>query len=1688
MKTRKNRSKWIARFLVIVMLVTCLPVYQGREAKAGNYKPAMWFMDDMNITQVPGGDYSHRGTENFDVAGVNNRNIKAPFEAKIVAIFKKTKFEANTVVIQSVNPVQYANGYVDYMSMAFGHDNDISDCYVGRHLNQGEVFYQNGNYGNATGIHTHAVCIKGKYTDHPGWIKVSTGNYTFRDGLNPKDCLFLYSNTRVYNNKSMSFRTYGGSSNPQPVANASIKATSCDKYDNSLTPRANIYNPGKQRITTVGIQIKDGNNVIASKEEMVVKKAEYWASVPVWFECIKECGVQLRPGHVYSWQIYANVGGRMVYTGWINDRTTGTEKPNAPAFNTAKTHYAVGDAVTVSWGADSCATGGYSLTLKQTKGGTYSQTLTTNSANATSLAFTLPSEGEYKITGFARGSVNSDTATLNKTIVAHNPSKVRFVEYDKDGKENLLCEQTVRYGYSATAPMEISRKGHTFIGWKGEYSNVTSDRTIEAQFKRNTYKITFCDKDGKALKTESVLFEDNATAPEPPEAEKGYVFAGWDSEDYINVQGNATIKATYVWANEDLPVVITLNKCEFKDDGYIINYDIKNNPNKRTKGRALVSLKTSQGKLLDSTESKAFSLGKGEEKKGLEIYIPYEGTATKADLYIINGFSKGIPISEVASVEVERNWSEWSEEKPDENNEIESRTEYRHKDLETTTTRTNSNAGWNLDKTVLDSNWNYGGWSGWSRNSFGAYTNTTSKREVQTQSVQDSGAYTLYNWYYYRYYNSSARTYYYTYSSSMGGTRYDWQTTYALPYYKTYSGHAAYRVSGGKNFASELWFLASTQNVPASYHTEWRYRDATKGYTYYWSRWKDWSSWSTTEAKESDTSKVETRTTYRYRAKMEDIEDNTGKKYQVSGKLDKELAGKQATLLVYKNDEPSDSNNEYVGQVAIGEDGSYAYEFIPRQVISAKTGDYTVALAIEGAENPVFLEKIVAPKPMYTVTFKDDDGNIIDTQKVTEGSSATSPKVPDKEYYSFIGWDYGFTNVKDDMEITARYTKNKYSVAYVNWETKEAETKVFSYGDALEYPDEAKIEGYDFTGWTTLDGKKVTEVTDNLVLMANYKIQTYTINFYDKDEKLIDSQKVEYGKDAIEPEHEDVEKMNFKGWNTYGFIQAKSDLDVYPVYVCQETTENPTCDTKSGVFTEEKKIHLQAEDGATIYYTTDGSTPNEFSQKYENELIISTNTYLQFVAISSQKNISEVQAVSFLVASGEDDDGALVVKKEKYKLDRGSEAKITYFLSHENPDIGVNFYSLDENIATVDEDGTVHANNVGTTQIFVSTKDNKYADYCEIEVSTTDIDVQTIVLNKTAVAGIADETIQMEATVYPENATEKDVDWYTDDRSIATVNEKGELKILKKGTTKLRAYSKSGSCIAECDVKGVSEFDENKLQISSPYLFLNEKEQDRLYTYYDDADVSCKWESMNEDVVTVDDTGLVTAKKEGYSIIVATAEDDTQVTCMAIVSKEKTAEPETPSVETPDSSATPKPTSTPNSTEVPKPTATPNSTEAPKPTATPNVPAQTKEPETPRQTQAPNTSTDKPADSNNTNTTTGVNNNSTGSINISNGSYGNADNTITVPMIKTCKITHKGKGKVKVIWKKVTGAAGYQVQYSLNKRMRAAKQKKCKAASLTIKKLKKKKTYYVRVRAYKMVNGRKVYGKWSGVKKVKIKK
>ena len=88
-----------------------------------------------------------------------------------------------------------------------------------------------------------------------------------------------------------------------------------------------------------------------------------------------------------------------------------------------------------------------------------------------------------------------------------------------------------------------------------------------------------------------------------------------------------------------------------------------------------------------------------------------------------------------------------------------------------------------------------------------------------------------------------------------------------------------------------------------------------------------------------------------------------------------------------------------------------------------------------------------------------------------------------------------------------------------------------------------------------------------------------------------------------------------------------------------------------------------------------------------------------------------------------------------------------------------------------------------------------------------------------------------------------------------------------------------------------------------------------------------------------------------------------------------------------------------------------------------------------------------------------------------------------------------GKKLFTASWKKVAGVDGYQFKYSLNKKCKKGKKygtktvtvKKQKTVKKTVKKLKAKKTYYVRIRAYKVINGKKQYSKWSKIKKVKTK-
>lgn len=87
------------------------------------------------------------------------------------------------------------------------------------------------------------------------------------------------------------------------------------------------------------------------------------------------------------------------------------------------------------------------------------------------------------------------------------------------------------------------------------------------------------------------------------------------------------------------------------------------------------------------------------------------------------------------------------------------------------------------------------------------------------------------------------------------------------------------------------------------------------------------------------------------------------------------------------------------------------------------------------------------------------------------------------------------------------------------------------------------------------------------------------------------------------------------------------------------------------------------------------------------------------------------------------------------------------------------------------------------------------------------------------------------------------------------------------------------------------------------------------------------------------------------------------------------------------------------------------------------------------------------------------------------------------------KVVSKKKS-LKIMWKKVSGVNGYQIQYSTSSKFKKAKKitiKKAKITSKTIKKLKAKKKYYVRIRTYITVNGKRKYSIWSKKKSKKTK-
>lgn len=150
-----------------------------------------------------------------------------------------------------------------------------------------------------------------------------------------------------------------------------------------------------------------------------------------------------------------------------------------------------------------------------------------------------PTRIGYTFTGWDKDYSNIVSNTTITAVYTINVYTVTFADYNGV----ILKTEKVEYLGSATAPSNPTRTGYTFAKWDKDFSSITSNITVTAIYTINTYTVTFVDWDETVLKEEVVEYLRSATAPSNPYRD-GYIFIGWD-KNYSNITSNLRITAQY---------------------------------------------------------------------------------------------------------------------------------------------------------------------------------------------------------------------------------------------------------------------------------------------------------------------------------------------------------------------------------------------------------------------------------------------------------------------------------------------------------------------------------------------------------------------------------------------------------------------------------------------------------------------------------------------------------------------------------------------------------------------------------------------------------------------------------------------------------------------------------------------------------------------------------------------------------------------------------------------------------------------------------------------------------------------------------------------------------------------------------------------------------------------------------------
>ncbi len=1032
-----------------------------------------------------------------------------------------------------------------------------------------------------------------------------------------------------------------------------------DVQGKSVKIEGKIDNVNGQKVNSHGIYLKKDSNYLTGNDIKWSSNNAKTSSTISVAETLKG----LEPNTKYYYAIYANTDYGH-YCSEIKSFKTPKVKPENTSIASVKTidyrtnkeinssELGVGDTVKIKWNAAKYAEW-YTIKVNGIEDKT--------KIYGTEKILKLDTVGTNTISICAHNEVGSSAWTAEKTATVHEDVTLSFVIPDNEGNNNEFESHTLTWNHDLPSmPAAPSRIGSTFSGWykEGEdthanVKNIKEDTTLYARYVVNVYTVKFADNkgndievtlaDGTKTKEQKVKYGEAAVPPAESDVPvpDGYRFLGWNA-DYSYINTSMTIKAVVDNANYAQPIHITSAEAMRYDGRYEVVCTVNNKTLEHTQGRIVVALKTDAGHLITTTESTVYFVEKNDPNQDitstdiqksveLKVLIPVDEImdskgliADYVEIYAVENFKSTVPVAEHYTVRVQDydEWSAWQTVNPEGQEgvgEIDSKTQYRYRDKMTTTVNTTT------ERSELVAN----GWTYYQQTGPEVVTGSWSEtkpealeyRVINEKTVTDYKTVKKYCYKRYSYQNNGTWWSYGSTWATNNGYSGKWEyklTDKPLSEYKSFDGKMAY------GSASDFWWAAdvntkqgtdyttATTNVKVKSGSHKEYQAVDSIYTYYLEKWPEtFSDWQDTEVelKSDETNEVETQQVYRYKTdlpKRSSTDTTNIREDFCTGNLGIEYAGKQVTLFIYKVTEASDWTTEYVAQTVIDSDGNYFFDpYILREEPSEITGDFTVTLGIEGADSAIYLGKIEAPDPVYTVTYYD---------------GITGEKIPIsfekdenyKYYYKRYKYEYNGTTYysysqssADSLGLTGTWlykitteplektgTTNGVSV-YEGWYRADSNltegtrytvyqeyvdsTTIYTYdqsvtehGDALP-PEPPVHEGYTFSHWDM----RSTDIIGDTVINAIYDPIEFTVVYYDSmnAEEPVKIETYGYNAEFMPPEAFDTAELKFVGWDKVidGVTNVKEDMIITALYepITYEVTFNGIDDSGEALSVQE---------------------------------------------------------------------------------------------------------------------------------------------------------------------------------------------------------------------------------------------------------------------------------------------------------------------------------------------------------------------------------------------------------------------------------------------------------------------------------------------------------------------------------------